>query len=635
MTTRNHRQNATPLSRGAPRSSRFAAFALSLAALQGAALAQFNNQWVEFVKDNSHLGPSPTAISNMTTSLPGDTAGSEFLGIETDFAVGDLNQDGWDDLVVVRKQPFTSTGRRTNMLLMNEKGILVDRTAQYASSSDIPGDQGFLALTNDRDAVIVDVDLDGWLDVVTATTLSDGLPKSIGHPRVYMNRGKDLSGNWLGLFHQDARIPQLYQYITGNPENPRFCAVAAGDVTGDGYPDLYFGDYDSGGAGGPAEPTDKDLNDRLLINRGAIQPGYFVDESQLRMTATMLASAFSMAAEIVDLNLDGTLDIVKDTALQSPQYVAVAYNNPANEGFFNIFDDTDNGSSSPYHIAVGDLNNDGRPDIITSDDGLDRYRFNLATDPLGRVQFSGGSGGNTYEFLTGGDDGFASENFIADLDGDGWKDTLHCDVDVDIPGYSRRLHIYHNLGGAPGSQITLRHERQTSGSGGWLGAKGLYEGDLTGTHDLGILDLDNDNDLDLLISRGAGTNVWINQTDPVTCAQDLGYQGPGSATLSVCGQPLWTGNSATFLLQNAKPSAPAWIFVSLFANPAPFVGGMLVPLPLVIPPVVLFTDPAGQMVFPVAGGSGPIDVVLQIAVVDASQPQGAALSNAVKISFYP
>ncbi len=632
--TRNTRPTTAPRAAGASRIGRFSALALTLAALQGAALAQYNNQWVEFVKDNSHLGPAPTAISNMTTSLAGDTPGSDLFGIETDFAVGDLDQDGWDDLVVVRKQPFTSTGRRTNLLLMNEQGVLMDRTAQYASSSDVPGDQGFLTPTNDRDVVIADVDQNGWLDVVTATTLSDGLTKAIGHPRVYVNRGNDAGGNWLGLYHQDARIPQLYQFVTGNPENPRFCAVSAGDVTGDGYPDLYFGDYDSGGVGGPAEPTDKDLNDRLLVNRGAVQPGYFVDESQLRMTPTMLVSAFSMATEIVDLNLDGTLDIVKDTALQSPQYVAVAYNNPANEGFFNIFDDTDNGSSSPYHIAVGDLNQDGRPDIITSDDGLDRYRFNLSTDPLGRVQFSGGSGGHTYEFLTGGDDGFASNNYIADLDGDGWNDTLHCDVDVDIPGYSRRLHIYHNLGGAPGSQITLRHERQSS-SGGWVGAKGLLESDLTGTHDVGIIDLNNDNDLDLVISRGAGTNVWINQTDPAECALNLGYQGPGSATLSVCGQPLWTGNSATFLLASAKPSAPAWIFVSLFANPTPFVGGMLVPLPLVIPPVVLLTDPAGQLVFPVAGGSGPIDVIIQIAVVDASQPQGAALSNAVKISFHP
>ena len=96
---------------------------------------------------------------------------------EKDYAWGDLNQDGWIDLISVRKQPFTSPGRRTNVLFMNESGMLVDRTSLYATGSDVVGDMGFLTTTNDRDVVIVDVNADGWLDVVTATTLSPGQTK--------------------------------------------------------------------------------------------------------------------------------------------------------------------------------------------------------------------------------------------------------------------------------------------------------------------------------------------------------------------------------------------------------------------------------------------------------------------------
>ena len=33
----------------------------------------------------------------------------------------------------------------------------------------------------------------------------------------------------LGLRHEEARIPQLFEYANGLPKNPRFCAVAAGD----------------------------------------------------------------------------------------------------------------------------------------------------------------------------------------------------------------------------------------------------------------------------------------------------------------------------------------------------------------------------------------------------------------------
>ena len=49
--------------------------------------------------------------------------------------------------------------------------------------------------------------------------------------------------------------------------NPRFCSVAAGDLNGDGYPELYLGDYDaSGEGGGLPQPEHADYNDRLLLN---------------------------------------------------------------------------------------------------------------------------------------------------------------------------------------------------------------------------------------------------------------------------------------------------------------------------------------------------------------------------------
>ena len=38
--------------------------------------------------------------------------------------------------------PFSTAGRRTNVLLMNEGGVLVDRTALFAQASDVLGDLG-------------------------------------------------------------------------------------------------------------------------------------------------------------------------------------------------------------------------------------------------------------------------------------------------------------------------------------------------------------------------------------------------------------------------------------------------------------------------------------------------------------
>ena len=124
-----------------------AACAAALSTLAGA--QGFGNEWVEFDQDNSKL------VAGNSVGL-GDTE-------EKDYMQGDLDNDGWTDLVCVRKQPFTTSGRRTNVLFMNEGGTLVDRTSQYATASTVGGDQGFLTTTNDRDVVIVDLDLDGCL----------------------------------------------------------------------------------------------------------------------------------------------------------------------------------------------------------------------------------------------------------------------------------------------------------------------------------------------------------------------------------------------------------------------------------------------------------------------------------------
>ena len=132
-------------------------------------------QWVEF---DDQTGSRISADPNLVTT---DTE-------EKDYAWGDVDRDGDIDLVVVRKEPVTTAGKRANVLLLNQDGVLTDRTADFAAASDIPGDLGFLTPTNDRDVALVDLNNDGWLDMVTTTAISDGDPKHIGYPRIYMNQ---------------------------------------------------------------------------------------------------------------------------------------------------------------------------------------------------------------------------------------------------------------------------------------------------------------------------------------------------------------------------------------------------------------------------------------------------------------
>jgi len=424
----------------------------AIAAASGASLAAAQG-WVTFVE----------ATNERLVAEPGLGASDPE---EKDFAFADLDQDGDIDLIVVRKVPFTNGNGRRNVLFMNESGVLVDRTVQYATAAT-DGGQGFLDITNDRDVAIADFDGDGWLDFVTCPALNQSFPKTISHPRIYRNLGPDGQGNWLGFKYEEARIPTL-------PSAPNGCGITAGDVTGDGKPDIYIVDYLS------------NQEDRLLINDGT---GNFTDQTLTRMTATMIASGFGTAGAIIDLNGDGVNDVVKT---ENGPFKA-SYNNPANNGFFNKHETAHSGAH--YGMSWGDLNGDGKLDIVIGDDGSDRFLLNIGNGADGMANFES----KTFSFQSGGDDGFANNSQVADLNNDGHNDVLIADVDVDIGGCGRRLHIYRNLGNVP--SVTLQEQ----------GTGGIPSSALTGSHDVAAFDINGDGWKDLVIGRCVGIKIWINQ----------------------------------------------------------------------------------------------------------------------------
>lgn len=580
-----------------------AAFCL-LAAAPSAALAQgFADSWLTYAPASAQP-QSALAISA--------------ADVEVDFAVGDLDQDGWSDVIAVRKTPFFTVDKRPNILLRNDQGTLKDETALFASASSVPGDFGFLTPTNDRDSVIADVDGDGLLDVVTAAHLGAGEPKHISHPRVYRNLGNDGGGNWLGLRFEDPRIPLLLSFSSGAPATPNFSAVAAGDLNGDGLVDLYFADHDSAGAGGTA--TVGDLNNRLLRNAGN---GFFVDVSTQSMNPTALLSAFGNACAIVDLNGDGNADVLKHSYINPPIQVAAIYNNPTVPGVFPLLQ-LFHSNFATSGLAIGDLDGDGRIDVVLPDDGADRFRLNTATDALGRVVWSSAQ---TFQFLSGTDDGFAGRTRVVDLDGDGLEDVLVADVEFWVPGFERRLHIYHNRGNLPaGGLPQLREERELPGAGGWVGAVGLAESDLIGTYDVAVIDVDRDGHKDLLIGRSAGTVLWRNQAAP--CQTDLLGKSSGGPTLRVCGVTTAPAG-ATVRFSHNTPELPFVVSVGVVSTTLPLFGGTFTHVPLAQTPL-LISDNAGRFEVPWLLTSQPLDIYLQAVGFHGPQFQ-PRLSNGVRV----
>ena len=65
----------------------------------------------------------------------------------------------------------------------------------------------------------------------------------------------------------------------------------------------------------------------------------------------------------------------------------------------------------------------------------------------------------------------------------------------------------------------------------------------------------------------------------ITCQTSLGFGGPGSSSLSLCGGDLSSGNGANLTLTGGTPGALAVLFAGFANNPTAFKGGQLVPVP--------------------------------------------------------
>ncbi len=414
------------------------------------ALPSLGGDWVEFADQTA-------------TRLVADSGVGATDPVEKDIVSGDVDRDGDKDVIVARKARFSTPGAEPNVLFMNEAGTMVDRTSTLAPD--------FLDPDDSRDVVLVDVDGDGWLDLVTVTTFSE-------QPRILMNLGNDGGGTWQGFLYTaaDNRLP------TFSPA-PKFCAVGFGDVTGNGAPDLFFVDYDN------------NLEDRLLINNGS---GFFTDQTATRMTAAMSESVFGTDSHILDVNGDGWNDLVKNYASGNGAppgtvpSVRVLYNDgTGNFTFMDLIYSP--GSGGPYMVEPADWNSDGRPDFYVVDDEQDVYLTNQGNDVDGRATWI--TTAVTNSPIT---EGFGGNVKIGDLDGDGIVDVVVADVDTDLAGCDRRMVILRGQRSGP----TVSYSDPLKGADrSWL---------TNGTFDIELVDLDGDGNLDLWLGTCSGTQIQIN-----------------------------------------------------------------------------------------------------------------------------
>jgi len=169
----------------------------------------------------SGLGATPSTTLTRPGAAPGDGGSASGFGFVLASA-GDVNGDGYSDLVVGNRDPGGSTG--AYVYLGGANGL----ATTPSSTPALPGFLGF--------AYAGDVNGDGYDDVVVQAT---GTPTDGGFENsdVYL---------YLGGPQGLVDTPKAVLSSPGNTEYFGQTVTSAGDVDGDGYADLLVGGYGSG-----------------------------------------------------------------------------------------------------------------------------------------------------------------------------------------------------------------------------------------------------------------------------------------------------------------------------------------------------------------------------------------------------
>jgi hypothetical protein len=309
----------------------------------------------------------PASFKPKVDFLLGTTAGNDVNGIRA----ADLDGDGWNDLIVTEQTPTSvsifqnlGTSGAVSTAAFSSKIVLTGGGASgglFIDDLDGDGKQDIVAVNNSTFATFRNTSTPGNITFETVETWSmantgflsnvadidgDGRPELIGQH----GNGSVAVDFWIVQnisLSGDIEFGPSVSYFGGGTLDAGN-GVSVGDLDDDGKPELLV----SHGFG-----------DRFSILQNNSVPGTIA----LTNLGTIVTGQYNLGLSISDFNLDGKNDIV----WKRSSNIYIRLNTNSGAALVPTDFDTEiilTGDLSTYGgMSIGDINGDGKPDIVASD----------------------------------------------------------------------------------------------------------------------------------------------------------------------------------------------------------------------------------------------------------------------------
>ena len=384
----------------------------------------------------------------MTGEMPGD-----YLGITVSDA-DDLNGDSYSD-VVVGAYGNDVMGNLAGRAYVYFGGTAMNNTADIVMSGEAEADYFGCSVSTAGD-----INGDGYSEVIVGACRNDLGGINAGRAYIYS----------ISLTGGD--IPDLF--ITGNVAGDNFgsSVSSAGDVNGDGFPDIIVGAVGTNSGRGSA-----------YIYLGGPQMNYIAD---VILTGENAGDHFGTSVSTAgDVNRDGYSDVIVGTGTGLPPYGFVKVDTGKAYIFYggafmdNTADVIMTGNSRNEKLGwsvstAGDVNKDGYSDVIVGS-------YDIDIEPVRRayIYYGGASMDNIADVVLTGEINYyfgSSVSTTGDLNGDGYSDVIVGATPFGTTG-TGRVYIYY---GGASMDITADVEMTEEAAEDYFGSSVSSAGDVNG-----------------------------------------------------------------------------------------------------------------------------------------------------------